>query len=128
MALSYAPGVQTALVSVSDDTLQGGRVRVALNWQVDTVTTWARPLVWEVRLSNAEGRAVERASGIDHVPTAMRGEHVLSWFTLDTPREIGPGPYQVHLRLIDADRGQALGDEWVSAAFAIRQTPRCREA
>jgi hypothetical protein len=124
--LRYGPGVEAAAASVSDDPLQGGRVRVALDWRVDATSAWARPLVWEVRLSNADDQVVQRASGIDHVPTAMRGEHVLSWFTLDTPREIGPGPYQVHLRLIDADRGASIGDEWTSAAFAINQTARCR--
>jgi hypothetical protein len=82
--------------------------------------------VWDVRLSNVDGQIVHRASGIDHVPAAMAGERVLSWFTLDTPREIGPGPYQIHLRLLDADRGQLLGSEWTSAPFAIRQTARCR--
>jgi hypothetical protein len=126
VALSFEPGVQTTAASVSDDALQGGRVRLALDWQVEASSTWARPLVWEVRLSNTEGQIIQRASGIDHIPSAIPGEHVLSWFTLDTPREIGPGPYQAHLRLLDADRGAAVGDEWVSAPFAIHQTARCR--
>jgi hypothetical protein len=126
LGLSFEPGVEATGASVSDDPLQGGRVRVALNWQVDGASSWARPLVWEARLSNADGQIVQRASGIDHIPASMAGEHVLSWFTLDTPREIGPGPYQVHLRLLDADRGAAVGDEWTSALFAIHQTARCR--
>jgi hypothetical protein len=126
LGLRFDPGVQATAASASDDPLQGGRVRVALNWQVDASSSWARPLVWDVRLSNADGQVVHHASGIDHVPASMTGEQVLSWFTLDTPREIGPGPYQVHLRLLDADRGQPIGEEWVSAPFAIHQTARCR--
>jgi hypothetical protein len=126
VGLSFEPGVQAGSASVSDDPLQGGRVRVGLTWQVDASSTWSRPVVWQVTLTNAQGQVVQRASGIDHVPAAMAGEHVLSWFTLDTPREIGPGPYQTHLRLIDADRGQPIGDEWSSAGLAIRQTARCR--
>jgi hypothetical protein len=126
VGLSFEPGLAATAASVSDDPLQGGRVRVALNWQVEASSSWARPLVWEVRLVNAGGEVVQRASGIDHIPASMGGEHVLSWFTLDTPREIGPGPYQVHLRLLDADRGQPVGSEWLSGPFAIHQTARCR--
>ena len=110
-------------------------MRFALDWLVDETTSWARPLVWEVRVTNAAGQVVQQASGIDHIPTSLPGEHVLSWFTLDTPREIGPGPYQARLRLIDADRGVPLAfvgaekstaDEWTSLPFSIGQTPRCR--
>jgi hypothetical protein len=126
VGLSFEPGVAVGTASVSDDPLQGGRVRVALAWQVDAASTWSRPLVWDVSLSNADRQVVQRASGIDHMPAAMAGERVLSWFTLDTPREIGAGPYQVQVRLVDADRGQSFEPTWVSGPFAIRQTARCR--
>jgi hypothetical protein len=101
-------------------------VRVAAAWQVDADAPAARPVVWQVQLTSAQGQVVHGASGIDHVPSARRGEHVLSWFTLDTPRELGAGPYRVQLRLIDADRGAPIGAEWLSPPFDITPTPRCR--
>jgi hypothetical protein len=124
--LTYAPGVRLTRASASDDPLQGGRVRVATIWHVDDAASFGRPLVWQVQLTNSADQVVHRASGMDHVPASLHGQSMLSWFTLDTPREIGPAPYQVHLRLVEADRGAQIGDEWVSPPFGVTQTARCR--
>ena len=122
--------------SISDDPLQGGRVRLALDWSVDASASSNRPLVWDVSLYDSNGRLViaPERSGLDHVPASLAGERVLSVFTIDTPRDLGPGPHRERVRLIDAYTPGPLtftgpngeqGTDWLTEPVTIHPTPRC---
>jgi hypothetical protein len=134
--LTYPGGIHVGRATFVDDPLQGGRVRLALDWSVDESAARSRPLVWDVALYDANGRRVvaPERSGLDHVPTELRGQHIISWFSIDTPRDLGPGPHREQVRLIDADTSTPLpftgpdgsqDQAWLTGPLDIHPTPRC---
>ena len=87
------------------------------------------PHVWRVTLLDAAGQTVFEQSGVDHVPTSLRGQGVVSWFTLDPGLDQGhvlpDGAYHIVLRLIDAWVPATLGEPLDVGDVTIGAPRRC---
>jgi hypothetical protein len=134
--LTYPGGVHLVRASLSDDPLQGGRLRLLLDWSIDASVVSNQPLVWHVAVQDANGQLVMAPdhSGVDHFPSALRGQRLLSMFTLDTPRELGVSPHRAQVTLIDAYTSTALayrgpnaesGTDWLTPPVTIHPSARC---
>jgi hypothetical protein len=104
--LVYADGISLLEAAYSPSPRRDQRLSLALGWHVDDAATSVHPHVWDITLLNAAGQIVFHKSGVDHVPADLRGQSVVSWFTIDTYQEsnefVAPGSYQIQVRLEDA--------------------------
>jgi hypothetical protein len=79
---------------------------MALAWSVDASATSNRPVLWQVTLQTPDGRNLQVDSGDSAIPANFRGQSLVSWFAIDSRREVAPndrtaGAYQLALELID---------------------------
>jgi 4-amino-4-deoxy-L-arabinose transferase-like glycosyltransferase len=82
-------------------------VQVAFNWSVDPAAAAAQPIRWRIGLLDEAGHALQSDAGDMLVPSVVRGQKLVSWFSIDSRREVAPeqrapGAYQLALELVDA--------------------------
>jgi len=82
-------------------------VQVAFNWSVDPAATAAQPMRWRIGLLDAAGHVLQSDAGDMLVASALHGQKLVSWFSIDTRREVvpqqrAPGAYQLALELLGA--------------------------
>ncbi|MBV9543617.1 MAG: glycosyltransferase family 39 protein [Chloroflexi bacterium] len=104
--LRYPDGIRLVQAAYSPTPRREQRVSLALGWTVDGAAASLHPHVWDIALVDATGQVVYHKSGVDHVPAELGGQSVVSWFTIDpyleNGRFVGPGPYQIQVRMQDA--------------------------
>jgi hypothetical protein len=88
------------------------RIMLAFSWSVDARSSATDSFTWQVVLEDAEYHVVQADRGDPRVPVDLRGQSLVSWFAIDTRREIAPedrapGSYQLDLEPIGA-RGNPL--------------------
>jgi hypothetical protein len=116
--------VHTAAFSAESDLDQ--RVQLALTWSVDAAAAATRPVVWRTALLDSQGELVQNDSGDSFVPATRKGDSAVSWFQIDTRREIAPderapGDYTLRLELVDTSGDPPSGLFFSDASGASRQ-------
>ena len=94
---------------------------VALAWSIDPSASSRHPVVWRATLRDADGTELQHDSGDSFVPADLQGQSLISWFTIDTRREVTPatrtpGSYQLALDLIDSSADPPAGVMYTDAA------------
>lgn len=105
------------------------RFAFALTWHVDAAADSKHPHVWRVSLLDGGGATVFELSGVDHMPADLRGQRVLSWFSvdpaLDQQRVLPEGEYRVVARLVDTWVPRTVGPEIEVASIGMGAPRRC---
>jgi hypothetical protein len=98
-------------------------------WQVDEAATSNRPHVWQVALLDGAGRRVYEGAGLDHVPSALRGQRIISWFSIDPAQDqaivLPVGSYQLVVQLVDAWTPAVVGQPLQVGSVDIGPPIRC---
>ena len=112
--IRFPNGVTLRNVAFSAQAGTGQYLQLAMVWSVDAAADSIRPVVWRAVLQDAAGETVQRDSGDSVFPATLRGQSVVSWFSIDTRREVAPaerapGNYQLGLELVDTFGDPPLG-------------------
>ena len=116
-----ADGITVEASAVSSAPRPDQHVYLALAWSVDASATSNDALVWQLYLRDTvTGRMVAQDSGEDHVPAVLRGQQIVSWFSLDPRHDLGaaalePGTYNLDLQLTDATAQAGLPISFTTA-------------
>jgi hypothetical protein len=106
------------------------RAKLAFNWSVDAASTSTAPFAWRIEVEDSHHEVVQVDTGDLRVPDDLRGQSVVSWFSIDTRREIAPdkrapGKYQLDVELVDttATPGELAYTDAAGNSARILQLP-----
>jgi 4-amino-4-deoxy-L-arabinose transferase-like glycosyltransferase len=123
----FTNGVALHDVLFTDHSGFDQHVQVAFNWSVDPAASAAQPMRWRIGLLDEPGHVLQTDAGDMLVPSALRGQKLVSWFSIDSRREVvpeqrAPGAYQLALELLGAS---AALDPAVHLPVDIGPLQRC---
>jgi hypothetical protein len=115
----YAEHITLVDAAFSSEPRPDQNVFAALTWLVDADANSNRSVVWQVELRDATGRVFAPSTSENHVPGELRGQRMVSWFSVDArrdvlPAELAPGAYRFVIQLLDASSTPAVPIPWVN--------------